>query len=253
MEDGRWQPDYGVRLKPVPRIDVEVSNWYTSTHPGSPFVTSLVAARRGVTQNVALRVTEGTALLFDRSVGGPSEVTPVTIGEVPGAGSKANSGSPASCSTTATDAPWWRRGERRGGRSRDASVRVLCVAYRDAPPGAWRAFVDALPARTAKLAVVRADGSPTSRPFWVDLDGDDVVFMTSADTIKGKAILRDPRVSLCWDDERPPFSFVTIAGSATTSTDPNQLRHWATGSRPGTWVLTCRAPTGNATPSRQRW
>ncbi len=35
--------------------------------------------------------------------------------------------------------------------------------------------------------------------------------MTAADTIKGKAILRDPRVSLCWDDERPPFSFVTVA------------------------------------------
>ncbi len=101
------------------------------------------------------------------------------------------------------------------------------MAYRDAPPGAWRAFVDELPARTAKLAVVRADGSPHVAPVWVDLDGDDVVFMTSADTIKGKAILRDPRVSLCWDDERPPFSFVTIAGHATTSTDPDALARWA--------------------------
>ena len=44
-------------------------------------------------------------------------------------------------------------------------------------------------------------------PVWVDLDGDQVVFTTSADTIKGKAILRDPRVSLCWDDERPPVQF----------------------------------------------
>jgi PPOX class probable F420-dependent enzyme len=84
------------------------------------------------------------------------------------------------------------------------------------------------PARTAKLAVVRADGSPHVAPVWVDLDGDQVVFTTSADTIKGKAIQRDPRVSLCWDDERPPFSFVTISGYAVTTDDPRELLKWAT-------------------------
>lgn len=102
------------------------------------------------------------------------------------------------------------------------------MAYNEAPPGWWREFVAALPARTAKLAVVRADGSPHVAPVWVDLDGDDVVFMTAADTLKGKAILRDPRVSLCWDDERPPFSFVTIAGTAAVSTEPDDLLAWAT-------------------------
>jgi len=102
------------------------------------------------------------------------------------------------------------------------------MGYNDAPGGWWQQFVSALPARTAKLAVVRADGSAHVAPVWVDLDGDDIVFMTSADTVKGKAILRDPRVSLCWDDERPPFSFVTIAGTATTITDPDELLHWAT-------------------------
>ena len=102
------------------------------------------------------------------------------------------------------------------------------MGYNEAPDGWWREFVGALPARTAKLAVVRADGSPHVAPVWVDLDGDDIVFMTSAETIKGKAILRDPRVSLCWDDERPPFAFVTVAGTASTSTDPDELLHWAT-------------------------
>ena len=85
-----------------------------------------------------------------------------------------------------------------------------------------------MPARTAKLAVVRADGSPHVAPVWVDLDDDDVVFTTAADTIKGKAILRDARVSLCWDDERPPFAFVTVAGTATVSTDPDELLAWTT-------------------------
>jgi PPOX class probable F420-dependent enzyme len=101
------------------------------------------------------------------------------------------------------------------------------MGYTEAPQGWWQEFVSALPARTAKLGIVRADGSPMVAPVWVDLDGDEIVFMTAADTIKGKAIRRDPRVSLCFDDERPPFSFVTIAGTATTSTDPEELLRWA--------------------------
>jgi PPOX class probable F420-dependent enzyme len=101
------------------------------------------------------------------------------------------------------------------------------MGYTDAPEGWWREFVSDAPPRTAKLAVVRADGSPHVAPVWVDLDGDDIVFMTAADTLKGKAILRDPRVSLCWDDERPPFSFVIVAGTATTSTDGADLLYWA--------------------------
>ena len=102
------------------------------------------------------------------------------------------------------------------------------MGYTTAPDGWWKEFVSAVPARTGKLGVVRADGSPLVAPVWVDLDGDDIVFMTSADTIKGKAILRDPRVSLCFDDERPPFSFVAIAGTASVSTDADELLHWGT-------------------------
>lgn len=106
------------------------------------------------------------------------------------------------------------------------------MGYRTAPDGWWQEFVSALPARTAKLAVTRKDGSPHVAPVWVDIDGDGadatIVFMTSADSIKGKSILRDGRVALCFDDERPPFSFVTITGSTTTSSDPDELLRWAT-------------------------
>jgi PPOX class probable F420-dependent enzyme len=102
------------------------------------------------------------------------------------------------------------------------------MGYESAPDGWWQEFVGASPPRTAKLAVVRKNGAPHVAPVWVTLDGDDIVFMTSADTIKGKAILRDPRVSLCFDDEKPPFSFAVINGTATTSTDPDELLRWGT-------------------------
>jgi len=88
------------------------------------------------------------------------------------------------------------------------------------------------PARTGKLAVTRVDGSPHVAPVWVDVDGEGedarLVFMTSAETIKGKSILRDGRVAVCFDDEHPPFSFVTISGTTTTSTDPDELLAWGT-------------------------
>ena len=102
------------------------------------------------------------------------------------------------------------------------------MGYTSAPDGWWQSFVSAPPARTGKLAVTRADGSPHIAPVWVDLDGDQIVFMTSADTIKGKSILRDGRVAVCFDDEQPPFSFVTVSGTTTTSTDSTALMYWAT-------------------------
>mgnify|MGYP000951483599 FL=1 len=102
------------------------------------------------------------------------------------------------------------------------------MAYQGAAPEWWKDFVDATPARTAKLAVVRADGSPHVAPVWIARDGDELVFLTSAETVKGRSMLRDGRVALCFDNELPPFDFVTVSGTTTTSTDPDELLHWAT-------------------------
>ncbi len=101
------------------------------------------------------------------------------------------------------------------------------MGYTAAPDGWWQEFVSADPPRTAKIAVVRKDGSPAVAPIWVALDGEDVVFTTGLDTLKGKAIARDPRVSLCWDDDRPPFAFVTLSGTATIVDDLDQVYDWA--------------------------
>jgi PPOX class probable F420-dependent enzyme len=91
----------------------------------------------------------------------------------------------------------------------------------------WRAFLLAN-TRTAKAATVRSDGRPHVAPVWFDLDGDDVIFTTWHTTVKARDLRRDPRISLCVDDERPPFSFVLIEGSATLSDNLEELRVWAT-------------------------
>ncbi len=91
----------------------------------------------------------------------------------------------------------------------------------------WRAFVSE-GTRTGKLATVRADGSPHVAPIWFLLDGDDLVFNTGKETVKGHNLARDGRVALCVDDDRPPYSFVVLHGRAQLSEDLEELRHWAT-------------------------
>ena len=82
--------------------------------------------------------------------------------------------------------------------------------------------------RTAKLATVRVDGRPHVAPVWFVLDGDVLLFNTGAATVKGTALQRDPRVTLCVDDERPPFAYVIIEGTAEVSTDLGDMLTWAT-------------------------
>jgi PPOX class probable F420-dependent enzyme len=82
--------------------------------------------------------------------------------------------------------------------------------------------------RTAKLATVRVDGRPHIAPVWFVLDGDVLVFNTGASTVKGKALARDPRVTLCIDDERPPFAYVIIEGTAEIDTNLDDMLTWAT-------------------------
>jgi len=77
--------------------------------------------------------------------------------------------------------------------------------------------------RTGKVATNRADGSPHVAPIWFVLDGDDIVFMTGANTVKGKALLRDPRAALAVDLEEPPYGFVLIEGTVTISTDLEEM------------------------------
>lgn len=94
--------------------------------------------------------------------------------------------------------------------------------------GEWRAFIEDS-ARPAMLATVRPDGRPHVAPIWIVLDDDDtIVFTTGASTAKGRALQADPRVALCVDDDRPPFSYVMIEGTAEVSDDLDAMLPWAT-------------------------
>ena len=41
---GDWADLYSFVPEPVPPVDLETSNWFTATHPRSPFVTGLIVA-----------------------------------------------------------------------------------------------------------------------------------------------------------------------------------------------------------------
>jgi PPOX class probable F420-dependent enzyme len=102
------------------------------------------------------------------------------------------------------------------------------VPYHPMNDAEVRTFLAGVPARTAKLATVRADGRPHVAPVWYEVDDDGtIVFNTGESTVKGRNLRRDPRASLCVDDDRPPFSFVLIDGVVELSDDPDDLRAWA--------------------------
>ena len=45
--------------------------------------------------------------------------------------------------------------------------------------------------------------------------------------MKGRNLRRAGRASLCVQDDRPPFSFVTVEGPVTLIDDLDQVRAWA--------------------------
>ncbi|MEM7093357.1 MAG: PPOX class F420-dependent oxidoreductase [Actinomycetota bacterium] len=97
--------------------------------------------------------------------------------------------------------------------------------------------------RTGKLAVTRKDGSPHVTPIWFDFDDatGELVFLTQVETIKGKSLRRDGRVSICVDLMEMPFHFARIDGEVASLTpqaeDPDAMLHWA--------IETCRRYVGD--------
>jgi PPOX class probable F420-dependent enzyme len=65
-------------------------------------------------------------------------------------------------------------------------------------------------------------------PVWFVLDGEEIVFTTGRESVKGKHLRRDPRLSLVVDDEDPPYAFVHVRGTVTLGEDLDELLRFAT-------------------------
>ena len=64
----------------------------------------------------------------------------------------------------------------------------------------------------------KADGPSMSVVYYV-MDGDDILVSTMEKRAKGKAVNRDPKISLCILDENWPLSYVLVYGEATMESD----------------------------------
>ena len=89
---------------------------------------------------------------------------------------------------------------------------------------------------TGKLATTRRDGRSHVVPVWFVLDNKNsknkignIVFTTYDLSVKAKNIKQDNRVSVCIDDQTPPFSFATIFGTAKIYPyKQKEILEWAT-------------------------
>lgn len=90
-----------------------------------------------------------------------------------------------------------------------------------------RAFLE-YGTRTAKISTVAADGHPHVVPVWFVLDGEELVVTSNSGSAKARHLARDPRIAVCVDDERPPYAFVALRGTATLQRNPPDLPAWTT-------------------------
>ncbi|HYP42832.1 MAG TPA: PPOX class F420-dependent oxidoreductase [Candidatus Nitrosocosmicus sp.] len=82
---------------------------------------------------------------------------------------------------------------------------------------------------TGKVSTINKDGSSHVTPIWYILDENNhITFTTYSKSVKGKNLIRDPRISFCVDDQVPPFSFVIVNGIAEVISKPSDLLTWTT-------------------------
>jgi PPOX class probable F420-dependent enzyme len=86
--------------------------------------------------------------------------------------------------------------------------------------------------RTGRLATASRQGSPHVAPVWFVVDGEDLVFTTGFDTVKGRHLRTNPRAALTVDVDQFPYHFVVVRGPVTVTEhpeeDPDNFVAWAT-------------------------
>jgi PPOX class probable F420-dependent enzyme len=64
----------------------------------------------------------------------------------------------------------------------------------------------------AHIATLMPDGAPHSVPVWIDLDGDNLAFLTGPGSRKARNLGRDPRVAISIIDADRPNASALIRG-----------------------------------------
>ena len=75
------------------------------------------------------------------------------------------------------------------------------------------------------LSIARGERGPLTVPIWYDYaPGESVWMITDENSLKGKLIKNVTRISLCAQNETPPYQYVSVEGPVTVETvAPGQL------------------------------
>ncbi len=73
------------------------------------------------------------------------------------------------------------------------------------------------------LATIGPAGEPVLTPIWYLYRDGRFLIRTGLESIKAMNVRRDPRVTICVQDERPPYKSVTIHGRATIEPEAEGL------------------------------
>jgi PPOX class probable F420-dependent enzyme len=82
--------------------------------------------------------------------------------------------------------------------------------------------------RTGRLATASPTGEPHVAPVWFLIDGEDLVFTTHEDTIKGRNLRANPRAALTVDVSEYPYDFVVVRGAVSLDGHAPDLPAWTT-------------------------
>jgi len=78
----------------------------------------------------------------------------------------------------------------------------------------------------AHLATLMSDGSPHSAPVWIGREGDFLLICMEAGSLKGKNILRDPRIALSMVDFVDPYSEIQVRGRVVERRADPELKYY---------------------------
>ena len=79
--------------------------------------------------------------------------------------------------------------------------------------GEWEAYLRGR--HVCVLGTIGPGGEPVLTPIWYLFDEGKLLMRTGQDSAKAANVRRDSRVTVCVQDERPPYKSVTVYGTAS--------------------------------------